>query len=277
MKTIRILTLFLVGLTIFSCEEEDLTYQGPLQVELAKGERRSNQLVNYLKISGNTVRDSALIQLIGPHQSNAISVEWRINPDNSTAVEGLHYNILSSGPVSIPAGSSFAQIDFEILTDNIDLGETFTLAFELVSSSVKVSPNSKEWINLFGVQCPSDLAGEYERVTTFGWHFLLPDFPSNTETVTLTEIGSGEYFIEDITGGLYTGPYTAFGTTARNAVIKEVCGDILLENIPDQWGGFIRQDPDQPMSNVDPNTGVITIYWIGDGDGSNAVSVYTPQ
>ncbi|QSE97593.1 hypothetical protein [Fulvivirga lutea] len=108
--------------------------------------------------------------------------------------------------------------------------------------------------------------------------------PYNFSELLLAVDCGDNYFVEDISGGLWSNDYNEeYGTSARNALITvdedtNVVTWTNMDGMPvsDQFGGTIIQDPDQPDSNYDPATGVITIYWFATEFGENGVTTYTP-
>ncbi|QSE97290.1 hypothetical protein [Fulvivirga lutea] len=108
--------------------------------------------------------------------------------------------------------------------------------------------------------------------------------PYNFSELLLAVDCGDSYFVNDISGGLWSNDYNEeYGTSARNALITvdedtNVVTWTNMDGMPvsDQFGGTIIQDPDQPDSNYDPATGVITIYWLATRWGENGVTTYTP-
>ncbi len=126
--------------------------------------------------------------------------------------------------------------------------------------------------------CESDLAGAYTVVTTYDQHDFLPEFPEHTLTgVELTQVGEGQYEIQDFSGGLYSvGPYKDnYGTADLVVTITDACGTITFSGATDPWQNLLP-NPDQD-SFVDLETGVITISIVGDVYGEKWTSVYTPE
>mgnify|MGYP001806406996 CR=1 FL=1 len=103
---------------------------------------------------GIAKRDSIRINLAGAHQNSAVSVGFSLDASN-TAVAGVHYNLLSTSPVEIPANSSFTYIYFEVLADNIEQGENWTLKFNLTSTTAgELSANYSSFTRGLQILCP---------------------------------------------------------------------------------------------------------------------------
>lgn len=128
----------------------------------------------------------------------------------------------------------------------------------------------------WGTICVSDLARRYSVTTTYSQHDFLPDFATHTMEVDLVELSAATYFVQDLSGGLYTvGPYVgAYGTgpDSFDAQFVDGCGQIQLFGQSDPWGEVVINGP----SSVNPATGVITISWKCLGYNEAGVSVYTP-
>ncbi len=105
----------IVGMTAFlltSCfPDNELIYDGPLQVEFqpTSGTQRMSDGTSH----------TASIQLIGPHQSEPLTVSFIVDTENSTAVEGVHFTIDGNSTV-IPPNSSFGSIVVHAIEENID-------------------------------------------------------------------------------------------------------------------------------------------------------------
>lgn len=83
---------------------------------------------------GNTLKDSIRVNLVGPQQGSAVTVNFSIDA-TSTAVAGTHYNLITTGSVTIPANSSYGFIYFEVIDDNIAPGEIWKLKFNLTGAT----------------------------------------------------------------------------------------------------------------------------------------------
>ena len=114
----------------------------------------------YVRINdGLPKKDSIRINLVGAHRKSAINVNFEVL-STSTAVAGVHYEMISGNTVQIPANSSFGYIYFNVLVDNIDPGETWKIAFRLTgsdASDIKLSANYDEFTRGLRITCPLDL------------------------------------------------------------------------------------------------------------------------
>ncbi|MBL7871874.1 MAG: hypothetical protein JNM78_09710 [Cyclobacteriaceae bacterium] len=91
---------------------------------------------------GKRIKDSIRVNLVGPQKSQAITVNFTVEP-TSTAVAGTHYALITTNTVSIAANSSFGFIYFEVIDDNILPGEIWKLKIKLTSSDGSTTISSK--------------------------------------------------------------------------------------------------------------------------------------
>lgn len=129
--TIKLLTLCMVSLLLSGClndlfEQEDQTYQGDPQLEFRP------QTDTFDEDEGTI---SVLVQLIGPHQSSAITVNYEVNSAETDAVAGTHYELTTSSPVTIAPNSSSATIQIELNGTSLNEGEFRTLVLTLTSDN----------------------------------------------------------------------------------------------------------------------------------------------
>ncbi len=115
MKSTQLINLLLISafaLTLAGCfPDNSRIYDGPMQVEF-------NPTSDTQRMSNGIVYD-ATVQLIGPHQDTDVTINFEIDTENSTAVEGVHFEVGGRSTV-LPANSSFAQITVTAIEENID-------------------------------------------------------------------------------------------------------------------------------------------------------------
>ena len=115
MKSTQLIKLLLISafaLTLAGCfPDNSRIYDGPMQVEF-------NPTSDTQRMSDGNVYD-AKVQLIGPHQDTDVTINFEIDTENSTAVEGVHFEVGGRSTV-LPANSSFAQITVTAIEENID-------------------------------------------------------------------------------------------------------------------------------------------------------------
>jgi hypothetical protein len=176
MKNLRTLKYtLLAALLVFTaaCYDDpgtEILFTGT-EIEIQEATTSAGKRVNkaYLRnTDGNAVRDSIRINLVGAHRSTPITVNFEIDSEESTAIEGTHYNMISDASVEIPANSSFGYIYFEVLDDNIEQGELWLVKFNITSvSQGEVSPNYGFFTRGIQVLCPferSNFVGNYSTL-----------------------------------------------------------------------------------------------------------------
>lgn len=158
----KILNYILSAAIIFlaaSCYDDpgtDIIFDG-LEIEINEATLAGGVSANKSYIRANdgvAKRDSIRINLTGAHQSSPISVGFDLDASN-TAIAGVHFNMISTSPVQIPANSSFTYIYFEVLADNIEQGENWTLKFNLTSTTAgELSANYSSFTRGLQILCP---------------------------------------------------------------------------------------------------------------------------
>lgn len=124
------------------------------------------------------------------------------------------------------------------------------------------------------------LCGEFAGVRQFNGELLVDDFASGPysymDNVSLVDCAEeGVYSIADISGGLYANSYAEnYGTSARAAVITidDSSNEVTWTGVSDQFGGEIIQDPAQPVSNYNPSSGIVTIFWTATAFGERGIT-----
>lgn len=140
--TIRILTLLLVSIFLNGClndlfEQKSQTFEGEPQLEFKPQTDTFDEDEGTIEV---------LVQLIGPQRSSDISVDFSVNSDETDAVAGTHYELVTSSPVTIAANSSSATITINLNGTTLDGGEFRTLVLTLdESNEVKPAENLKSY------------------------------------------------------------------------------------------------------------------------------------
>ncbi|MXV15390.1 DUF4843 domain-containing protein [Hufsiella ginkgonis] len=82
------------------------------------------------------------VNLVGPQRSTATEISYSVQAAGTTAVSGTHFT--TTGKATIPANSSFAEVEVVILNPGASTGGAKTLALELLpSGDIKPSENEK--------------------------------------------------------------------------------------------------------------------------------------
>lgn len=83
---------------------------------------------------------SVEVQLIGPQQESDIDINFSIS-EESTAVEGTHYELVTTSPVTLEAGTSTVDIVVDLIAGSLEEEEVL-LTFVLEDSeNIEASPN----------------------------------------------------------------------------------------------------------------------------------------
>jgi hypothetical protein len=161
MKRITILLPFIAMLFLGSCIKNDdiLFTQSVVEMDAAAYNARAAgvtyPILTRVPAIGRATTTSAAvlsrlsgtiqlrINLVGAQRGTPTNVTYRVVPTVTTAVAGTHFAPLS-GSVSIPANSSFANIDLQILNPGASALTFVDLVVELVANNdVGVSENYK--------------------------------------------------------------------------------------------------------------------------------------
>lgn len=127
MKRLPLFLLVVLLLTgcddLFDKGDAEKVYSGPDVVEFFPLQRQIN--------IGTTASTTVAVQLIGPQRSSDLTIDFQV-AGTSTAVAGTHYNIATSSPVTIPAGSSSATIQINVVAGSLNPGQEVRLDLELL-------------------------------------------------------------------------------------------------------------------------------------------------
>jgi len=188
MKNLRTLkyTLLAAMLVILAACYEDpgteILFNGT-EIEIQEATTSAGKRVNkaYLRVTdGNSVRDSIRVNLVGAQRSTPVTVNFSIDAEVSTAIEGTHYNLITENSVEIPANSSFGYIYYEVIDDNIEQGEVWLVKFDITSTTQgQVSVNYGTFTRGLQVLCPFDRANFLGTYNT-----LEPNYGTYTNVAT---------------------------------------------------------------------------------------------
>lgn len=227
-------------------------------------------LGSYIRINdGVGTTDNFVVNLIAPFQKEAVSFTFEIN-SLTTAIEGIHFDFPEGKTFSIPAGSLSVEIPFVVYDDEIVPEDKLQIVISLVSATAKISPNYKDLSHQIRVVCPSELAGNYNSVSSGSTADLGP-YSGIQKAITFVSAGAGSvsYSLNDITFGVYEQEY---GLAAVGGSVSDNCGTIV--GSPTNRDTF--NDPFTMNGSVNPITGVITITW-SNTYGDSGTAILTPQ
>lgn len=122
--------LLLSVFTLTGCFEDDVEenlFNDQSQVEFNQTATNVNYVRN-VSVGEGSVTER--VNLIGPQEPAAQTINFTIDADNTTAVAGTHYD-LNGGSFTIAANDSFGDCTVEILNGAIPAGESRTLVLVL--------------------------------------------------------------------------------------------------------------------------------------------------
>lgn len=274
-----ILGLFSLSFIFFiSCEEQlSPIYDGSF-LQMSEGGNLSILRVD----DGAGVPAGISISLVGAQQSSPVNYSFEI-AEASTAIAGTHYELLSNSG-TIPANTNQAVLPINILDDNINPGESYTMIVNITSADVDLNDNYNNSTFNIGVSCPSNLAGGYTATATgtnqsagIGWddcgsswsgELIIQEAGSGVYDI-LTEGPAGDFWV-DASLGAY---YACYGTDAEgslpggNVQITDVCGQLAFIG-QSQWGETFS------FADVAVSGNDLTLTWVNDY-GEGAVVVIT--
>lgn len=271
---IIILNFFLLG--ILSCDSPgtDILYEDAFLELDAATNVTGEQTFTYTRImDGQSIPSGFIVTLAAAQQSEAVTFNFDIDP-SSTAEENIHYQVNGTS-ATIAANSSSVELPIDILDDNINGGESWTIIINISSSTIPVNPNYESGKHIIQVVCPSSLGGTYISNTTgTSTNACCPNPITVDSTVTLTDDGDGKYTISDWSAGVYKMWYVQNGLPADTDLsiqLTDLCGIISAE-FEEPFGNSTTTI----SGTLDENTGVITYTW-QNGLGDTGMVTLTPD
>jgi hypothetical protein len=260
----------LFAFAMFACKEENV-------LDL----KESNVLVHFPTISinetailtspGQIETSSIQISIIGNAPTSDLQVTVSVD-ENSTAVEGVHYNLPSTS-VTIPAGEFGAELEYEVILDGFESpDDQRTLILTLSGNSTEGVADKDLTANIaMSISCPipEALYGTYNVTTT---ETSPAGCAGVTNVVTLEPIEGSivGVAISDVTGGLYANCY---GSADNPGTISYRCGEIIMTDVEDVvYGGDVFNG----SGSYNVETGELTITW-SNGFGDAGTSVFVKQ
>lgn len=232
-----------------------------IELQAAYGRNRASYP---LPEDDSPIIDSIPVVLNGAGVGQDILIDYTITAGSETT-EGVEYNMISSSPLTIPAGEHIAYIVYEIIPDDITPGELEVFEnVELTSTTFgRLHPNFKATTYEFTISCPPIIEGleepkEYNGVCTIpGFGTFAPG------TVTIERVATDIYDISDMAPNVYSGG-------AIPVTIENICEIVSIESSAgSQW-------PVGTEGTYDPETGVIVVNWEDTSNEITGSTVYTP-
>ena len=138
-----IASLFFSGCLNDLFEQENKRFQDNPQIEF----RPLNQVITDTSDAEMDPSEPLKVQLIGAQREADLSVSFVVDDENSTAVAGTHYNLVTSSPITLPANSSTTgPIEIDIIENSVPEGETRDLILILQDADgVEAAENLKTY------------------------------------------------------------------------------------------------------------------------------------
>jgi hypothetical protein len=173
MKHIFKIFILFIGVSLVACFDDpgtDIVWGDKAYIELDRA-GQPNPVVNnqYNRLNDGTKYPlNVQVNLMGRPQSEDVTINFEIE-SGSTAIEGVHYNRLSTGnSIVIPAGQNTATVPFEVIADNIDpdapgTADDLFIIFNITGGDLPLSKYVRATFNLKTL-CPflrSNFLGAY--------------------------------------------------------------------------------------------------------------------
>ncbi len=152
MKSQLIIIIFL-SLGFFACDAPgtDILFMDAFLELDAATSVTGEQTFTYQKIvDGETIPSGFIVNLAAVQQGTPITFDFKIEA-NSTAQEGQQYQV-NGNTATIPANASMVELPIEILDDNIEVGDNWTIIISIASSSIPVNPNYESGTHIIEVK-----------------------------------------------------------------------------------------------------------------------------
>jgi len=240
----KLFILLIIPFLSVSClveDDENTGLQGIENSPTAVGFRSAVAVETYFEDIG-AVNSEYPLDILGGNSgvlpSEDLLVNYSIDP-SSTAMEGNEFDFVdTSGVLTIPAGSSFAQFPLVVNTGNFDAETPTELILKLTDVSGPnsvVSANNDE-LRITFVGCRADLEGTYDvttvRLSDNTTYAIGPSFLTELATNTFQTETTGQF-------GLVT-------------VFTVICGEITITS---QNLGGIYSNQVSGTGSIDADTG----------------------
>ncbi len=256
----KILTLMIVVATAFACTDDDIrTEQNLASGPKVVGFTPSFQTVTYFADEGVVLRKFPL-DLIGmgngQYSETDIEVSYEVDPA-STASDGVEFNMVeTTGKIVIPAGASFGEFPIEVNTGQLNPTSKTELILNLTTSSPGSTVGAQySQLKIIFVGCLSQLAGNYQKVTT--WNNGANSFTRTNEVFTLVDVNK---FRTRYVGNWNIGTFTPEGYE-----FVDICGEItVLDQNLGQYSNEVKGGVDDDVPNDGEVTSATELYTVYD-------------
>lgn len=288
----KLLLLPLMLLSLISCNDDEAMVSGPNQTVVGfPVTAESNVYTAFFSTELATSTLKVPLNLIAYNNEiypGDVVVSYSITAA-STATDGVEYDAPSSLVGVVETGNSSDYIEIQVYPNTFDPVTPKEIVLEIASvnsANATISENHKKIVVVLQGVCPSALQGGYQTTTTRLSNGAV--YTWNTELIGKTDLFGTEYtteYVGNFVGAGQASPTTgAFnslpGTTNAGYKFTEVCGKLKLESqkLGGVYTNLVFQTPaEYNLSFVDPDTGVITIYYtVTLSPNRSYRSVYTP-
>lgn len=224
-------SLYTLAITAFSalfltaCFDEsglEKIYDGPAQIEFDWGDQAQVETYVYNPPTRVVATDSIRINIIGPQQSQPVNVQWQFDAEESTAVEGVQFRFATtSRTATIPANSSYGYIPIEILMDNFEVGEEYSIVANITSADLPIAPGLDETTFFFSKVCPSEIPAGI-------WSTNVADPDGGFYEIEIESVGGGEYIIKNFNLDFQPPFYDTFDNLPISGRFADVCNELTL-------------------------------------------------
>lgn len=292
----KLLLLPLMLLSLVSCNDDEPQVFGPNQTIVGFAKSSDSKPFLNDQPTGTLQVPVNLIGFANETLPGDVVVNWSVNVDESTAVEGVEFDIAGSQSTSIAAGNSVGFINFDIYPTTLNPDTPKTIVIDLVSvpsnNAIIGAQYSKMTVTLQGI-CNSQLQGNYtnatlriNNATTYTWTDEVWTKDAGTDA-TYTANHVGQYYGASQTAATVTGAGSASAQLAPPVALfhfTDICDKIQVpqHNLADAYSNIVTQSPAQfDASTVDPDTGVVTIqysiWFTNNTIERKFIGTYTPQ
>lgn len=232
----KLIMLMFVAAAAISCSDDDLKPEGDFTGNKIVGFGKSFESVAFFEDEGVVAKEFAvnLIGLGNGQVSNEdIVVNYTIDTENSTAVEGTEFNFTdTSGQIIIPAGTTFGMFPLNVNTGNLNAVAKTQLVLKLTDASGNAVIGAQyDTLKIVFVGCKSQIATAagtgYTLMVTNTTSGAVRNFPG-VEIVKLTGTNT---FLTTTTGTWLIGQ---LASPTQGYDFIDICGEIT---VPEQQLG----------------------------------------
>ena len=119
---------------VFDLDQRDRTFQGPGQVAF---------FPNSATVADSSGAISFEVQLIGEQLEQALQIPFEVVSGETDAEAGVHYEITTPSPITLPANTSIATFTVNVLDSDITAARTLSVELQEPDGETTVAENVK--------------------------------------------------------------------------------------------------------------------------------------